>query len=75
MTFLPRVRATGEDPALRRIGARDLPPLIAIKKFSADADIAGLLRRPTHVSLVRIEGLRITVHPRSERGQQEQSVL
>ncbi len=71
VTLFPRVRVTGEDLALRRNGATDLPPLIAIKKFSADANIAGLLRRPPHVSLVRIEGLRITVPPRSERGQQE----
>jgi hypothetical protein len=69
VTLFPRTRVEGEDLVLH--GLTNLPPLISIKKFSADATITGLLRRPPHASLVRIEGLRIAVPPRSERGQQE----
>jgi AsmA-like C-terminal region len=67
VTLFPRIRVEGEDFALRRTGATNLPPLISIKKFSAEANIAGVLRRPPHVSQVRIEGLQIAIPPRSER--------
>jgi hypothetical protein len=65
VTVFPRVRVDGEDLVMRRKDTPNLPPLITIKKFSADANLAGLLRTPPHVSLVRLEGLQIAVPPRS----------
>lgn len=69
VTLFPRVHVDAEDLIVH--GKANLPPLISIKKLSADANIAGILRMPPHASLVRIEGLRIAIPPRDERGQQE----
>jgi hypothetical protein len=57
----PTVQATGADLTLRRRGRNDSRPLIAIKRFSVDARIAGLVRK--RVQHVTVEGLEIAIPP------------
>ena len=65
--LFPHVRMEGEDLAFHYQGRTDLPPLISIRKFTAETGLARLLWRPAHIRLVRIEGLQIHVPPASER--------
>ena len=55
---------SGAGLVLRHHGRRDVPPLISIRRFSAEATLMELLRSPLHVRKVKIEGLSIQVPPR-----------
>ncbi len=57
----------GEDLKFRQQGRTDVPPIIAIKKFSAEASILGFLRTPAHVDSVKLDTLQITVPPKNQR--------
>lgn len=63
--LFPQLRMTGEGLVLRYRGRSDLPPLIAIRKFSADARLPQLLTG--HIRQVRLDGLVIQVPPKSDR--------
>ncbi len=65
----PRFQATGSDVILRFRGRRDLPPLLSIRRLSADAGWLTLLSG--HVPQVRLEGLEIQVPPKDERPPEE----
>jgi len=65
----PRFRLTGDEFVLHYRGRRDLPPLIHIRRVSAEAGITALLRG--RVRRVRLEGLEVTVPPKSERAPAE----
>lgn len=53
--------------ALRYHGQTNLPPLIAVEEFSAQASLLGLLRKPWHIGQIRIKGLEINVPPKGQR--------
>jgi hypothetical protein len=57
----PRLRVEGTNLVIRKHGRRDVPPLIAIKSFHADANLMGLWRK--HVQHVRLDGLDINIPP------------
>jgi hypothetical protein len=61
LRVVPGLRAEGKDLMIRRHGRTDVPPLIAIKGFSVDANLMGLWRK--HVAHVQLEGLDISVPP------------
>jgi hypothetical protein len=61
LRVLPGLRAEGKDLIIRRHGPTGVPPLIAIKGFSVDANLVGLWRK--HVAHVQLEGLDISVPP------------
>jgi hypothetical protein len=44
-------------------------PLIAIEHFSFHAGLTGLFLEPTHVGIVQVDGLQITIPPREMRQQ------
>jgi hypothetical protein len=52
----PRIHIEGAGLALHFKGRLDLPPLIAIRHFSVDTGVLGLLRLPRHVEHVHLEG-------------------
>ena len=60
----PLVQGEGENLALHFQGRQDLPPLIAVKRFTLRATIWGLLRKSGRISYVHLEGLQINVPPR-----------
>ena len=47
----PRMRVEGTNLVIRKHGRRDVPPLISIKSFHADANLMGLWRK--HVQHVQ----------------------
>jgi hypothetical protein len=63
----PRIRISGRGLALRLAGHPDSPPLIAATRFSAEASLLQLIRRPIHVHNIRLQGLEIQVPPRQVR--------
>lgn len=63
LSVLPRVRVAGEGVVLRFKGRTDVPPMIAIKSFSAEASLFGLIGGPLHLSRVHLTGLEINIPP------------
>jgi len=66
VSLFPAIRVTGEELVFRHHGRTDVPPLISLKKFSADVGLLGLLSTPKRVRKVRLEGLQIHVARRRE---------
>lgn len=63
VSMLPRLRVAGTGVVLRHRGRTDVPPLIAIPSFSAEATLWGLLGEPLRLSRVHLEGLEINIPP------------
>jgi hypothetical protein len=61
VSVLPRLRVSGEGIVLRHRGRTDVPPLIGIGSFTAEASLFGLLGRPLRLTRVRLDGLEIHV--------------
>jgi len=68
VSVFPSVTIQGEGLTFHLRDRPGLPPLFTIRKFTARANILGLLAR--HVSLVKLEGLDIHIPPREEKPQQ-----
>jgi len=62
----PGLHLTGENIVLHYQGRRDLPPLISIRKLTADDNVAALLTG--RIRQVRLEGLEIQAPPKSAGG-------
>ncbi|MBZ5649284.1 MAG: hypothetical protein LAO18_02235 [Acidobacteriia bacterium] len=71
--LFPGVRIEGAGLALRHEGRTDVPPLISIGEFSAEADILGLIGKPWKVRQVKLKGLTIQIPPKGERPKQDWS--
>ena len=69
--LLPGVRIEGSGLALRHEGRTDVPPLISIHEFSAQAGILGLPWKPWKVDQVKLKGLTIQIPPKEDRGNQK----
>jgi uncharacterized protein involved in outer membrane biogenesis len=69
LRVLPWFRAEGHGLAIRHKGRRDVPPLIAIERFSADGNPFDLLRK--HIARVTVEGLDIEIPPDHNRDNSE----
>ena len=63
----------GTGLVLRHEGRTDVPPLISIAEFSAQAGILGLLGKPWKIEQVKLKGLVIQVPPKGERPKQDWS--
>jgi len=62
-TFFPRVSLSGGGMVIRHKGRTDVPPLISIDHFEIRADLRELMKRPRHVSEVRLQGLQVHIAP------------
>ncbi len=71
--LFPGARIEGSGLALRHEGRTDVPPLISIGEFSAQAGILGLLGKPWKIEQVKLKGLVIQVPPKGERPKQDWS--
>lgn len=63
VSVLPRLRVVGEGIVLRAGGRTDVPPLITIASFSADANLWGIIGRPVRLTQVTLDGLEINIPP------------
>jgi len=66
----PLVQCEGENLVLRFQGREDLPPLIAVTRFTMRTSLTGLLRAPHRISFLKLDGLQINVPPRSAQNGQ-----
>jgi hypothetical protein len=57
-------RVTGERTSLWHKHRRDRPPLVAIGKFTFQVELHSLWNPPARATMVRLEGLRISVPPK-----------
>ncbi len=58
--LFPGARIEGSGLVLRHEGRTDVPPLISIGEFSAEAGITGLLGKPWKIGQVKLKGLGYT---------------
>ena len=68
--LFPGVRIEGSGLALRHEGRTDVPPLISIQEFSAQAGILGLPWKPWKVDHIKLKGLVIQIPSKEDRGNQ-----
>jgi AsmA-like C-terminal region len=59
----PTVHVTGSNLIIRHKGRTDVPPLIAVKAFTLDGGLIGLLSRPKRFRTVALDGLQINIPP------------
>jgi hypothetical protein len=62
---LPQFHAEGVGLAIRHRGRRDVPPLISVRRFSAEGNMFGLLQR--HITRVTVDELDIEIPPDRNR--------
>src|SRR5215472_117805 len=60
---LPRLQVTGHNLTLRYHGRNDVPPLIRIASFSFFGGLLSLFRPVTHIPLLYLQNLQITIPP------------
>lgn len=61
----PRIRIHGDGLRVRLKGQQENAPLIDVAHFEVSGGIMGMLKRPRRFQLVKLDGLRITIPPRS----------
>jgi hypothetical protein len=61
--FFPRIALSGGGLVVRGKGRTDVPPLLTIKHFEIRGSLRALMKRPRHVSEVRLEGLEVNIPP------------
>jgi AsmA-like C-terminal region len=71
--LFPGVCIEGSGLVLRHENRTDVPPLISIEQFSADAGLLGLLWKPWKVHQVKLQKLVIQIPPPAERKGQDWS--
>lgn len=69
ISVFPSVRVSGDGLTFRYHGRTDLPPLITVRRFTADGNLLSVLAG--HIRRVRLEGLEVQVPPKSERSDQK----
>jgi hypothetical protein len=57
----PRIVIHGEGLVMRQGGRTDVPPFIAVEKFTTDASILDLLRKKKRIRSVTLDGLQINI--------------
>jgi hypothetical protein len=72
VSMWPSIRIAGEGVAVRQQVEAEMPPLLAVKKFSLQADLWELLRPTRHVQEIWVEGLHVQVPPH-EAGKEQDS--
>lgn len=63
LSALPSLRVSGSGLTLRHKGRTDVPPLIEVASFSAEASLFGLIGRPVRLQRIHLDGLEINVPP------------
>jgi hypothetical protein len=66
VNFFPQPSVSGEGLVVRHRGRTDIPPLVAVERFSARATWIGLLNRPRRVANIELYGLKLTIPPRAK---------
>ena len=67
ISLFPLVRATGDNLVFRWGGRKDLPPVIAIRRFTIEAGFVAFFRYPRRIHKLTVEGLQLHLPPESAR--------
>jgi uncharacterized protein involved in outer membrane biogenesis len=67
VTLIPIFRATADDFVLPNRDGEGLPPFLTVRHLTAQALPLELLRKPVHLSWVKLDGLVINVPPKGEK--------
>ncbi len=73
VTLVPVFRVTADNLVLPDREVAGLPPFFTIKHVTAEAFPLQLLRKPVHLSFVKLDGLVINVPPKGEKKAREKS--
>lgn len=65
------LQISGGGLVLRHHGRTDVPPLITIDRFFADADLHDLYGNRWHIRKVRVDGLKLQIPPRDEHAEEK----
>jgi hypothetical protein len=65
ISLFPQVRATGDNLVFRLTGPPDGPPLVAVRRFTFEANFAGFFRTPRRIRKLTLEGLELHLPPKS----------
>ncbi|HEY7615591.1 MAG TPA: AsmA-like C-terminal region-containing protein, partial [Terriglobales bacterium] len=68
ISLFPLLSLRGTGIVLRHHGRTDVPPLLSIAEFSANASLRSMFGKPWHIQKVRLKGLTIQIPPRERRG-------
>jgi uncharacterized protein involved in outer membrane biogenesis len=63
----PQVQCEAENLALHFQGRQDLPPLIAVDRFTMRTSLWGLLHSSRRIQYLKLDELQINVPPRGEK--------
>jgi hypothetical protein len=63
-----QAHVTGTNIKLWHQHRHDVPPLIAMNRFTFQVELNSLLNKPYRAEMLRVEGLHITVPPRKKKG-------
>ncbi len=66
VTLVPEFRVTADNFVLPNVDGEGLPPFVTVKHLTAQALPLQLLRRPVHLSWVKLDGLVINVPPKHD---------
>ena len=73
VSVVPVFRVTADNVVLPNREVAGLPPFLTIKHVTAEAFPLQLLRKPVHLSFVKLDGLVINVPPKGEKKASEES--
>ena len=71
----PTLNITGDGLKVRMKGQPEGAPLIDVAHFEVSAGFSGLFHRPRRFHFVRLEGLRITIPPENDHGEDSDKSL
>ena len=63
VSLVPHPALSGSGLTLRYAGGIDLPPLVHISAFAADASLWGVFAHPIHLGHVKLDGLDVRIPP------------
>ena len=66
VSLFPQPVVSGEGIQLRLHGRTDIPPMVTLEKFTLHAGLRALIGKPTHISSVTFEGLKVTLSPKTD---------
>ncbi len=68
----PRLRVEGKGLIIRSKGRTDVPPLVSISRFDAQASWTQVFQTPRRVERMNVEGLQVTIPPRGQPGREKE---
>lgn len=72
VSLFPPVTVVADELVVRKRGASSTPPLVTVRKLSAEAGIFGMLRHPKHLRRMVFDGLTVQIPPGEVKGKRNE---